>query len=81
MWQDIIISAGGVFFTVALIPSLIGKNKPAVGTSVPTSIILFVMILTYASLGLWMSAVMNAVMCFLWAVLAFQQITINRKTK
>lgn len=73
MWQDFIISGGGVFFTIALIPSLLSKDKPALTTSVMTSTILFAMIITYASLGLWLSSVMNAVMCLLWAILAFQK--------
>ena len=73
MWQDLIISGGGVFFTLALIPSLLSKDKPALTTSIVTSSILFVMIITYASLDLWLSSFMNAVMCVLWAVLAIQK--------
>ena len=81
MWQDLIISAGGVFFTIALFPSLLSKDKPAFATSVMNSSILFAMIITYASLGLWLSSIMNAIMCCLWAVLAFQKMHSKKKSK
>lgn len=77
MWQDIIISIGGVFFTIALIPSLLSQDKPALTTSVMTSSILFILVFTYASLGLWLSSLMNAIMCLLWATLAVQKLRLK----
>ncbi len=76
-WQDIVISLGGVFFAVALTPSLIGEDKPAFKTSIITASILIIMVFTYASLELWLSALMNAIMCVMWGILAVQKYRIG----
>lgn len=68
MWQDLIIGAGGVIFTIGLFPSILSNDKPAFATSVINASVLFIMIITYASLGLWLSSVMNAVMSTLCGV-------------
>lgn len=80
VWQDVIIAVGGVFFAISLIPSLVSNDKPALKTSVMTAGILSVMVFTYASLGLWLSTIMNIIMCSLWATLAIQKHRID-KTK
>ena len=78
VWQDIVISLGTFFFGLALIPSLISKDKPAFKTSVMTAFILFVMVITYATLGLWMASAMNIIMCILWSTLAIQKLNIDK---
>jgi hypothetical protein len=52
-WQDIVISAGALILALALWPSILSKDKPALWTSLVTGAVLFVFALTYGSLSLW----------------------------
>jgi hypothetical protein len=73
--QDIILTVGSLFFSVALIPSLVGKHKPAVSTSILTSIVLVVFAAVYISLSLWFSAVAISINAICWLTLAVQRYT------
>jgi hypothetical protein len=77
-WQDIIITIGTFIFAIALIPTLRSKDKPPVSTSLTTGITLIVFALTFASLGLWFSCIMNLFTGSLWLTLALQK---HRATK
>ncbi len=75
-WQDLALSIGSFIFTVALIPSLRSKHKPALSTSVLTGIILLVFAAVYLSLTLWLGAalvLLNAVTWFILAAQKYQQ--------
>jgi len=72
-WQDWIFSVGQIIFLIALIPTLKGKDKPALTTSVVTTIILVVFAITYLSLNLWYSGVSSVAMTIAWGVLAVQK--------
>jgi len=71
--QDWVFSVGQIIFLIALIPTLKGKDKPALTTSVVTSIILAIFAITYFTLDLWFSAVASVAMTAAWAILAFQK--------
>ena len=73
VWQDIVLSVGMWIFVIALIPTLRGKEKPALSTSIVTSAVLAVFVLTYATLELWLSTIASAVIAVLWFVLAAQK--------
>ncbi len=75
MTQDLIFTIGTLVFIIALIPTVIGKNKPAVATSVMTFIVLFVFGITYYSLHLYISALLTFVNALIWFFLAFQVLT------
>lgn len=72
MWQDYVLAVGAFLFTIALIPTLRGKNKPAFSTSVITSTVLWVFAGTYATLELWLATVAQVVGACAWGVLAWQ---------
>lgn len=53
IWQDWVFGIGTIIFAIALLPSVFGKEKPAISTSVPTGAILMFFAFTQASLSLW----------------------------
>lgn len=72
-WQDIVLSSSVLAFNVALIPSLFGKQKPRIATSVLTASFLIPEIIVFFSLSLWYSLVMALLNTILWSVLAIQR--------
>ncbi len=72
-WQDIVLAIGSLMFTVALIPSIKGENKPAVATSILTSCVLITVVVTYATLSLWFSAISALLNCLAWLILGVQK--------
>ncbi|MEK7599533.1 MAG: hypothetical protein AAB462_00660 [Patescibacteria group bacterium] len=72
-WQDYVLAAGSLIFTLALVPSIKSDHKPALATSLLTSAVLFTVVFTYATLSLWFSVVSASFNCFAWLVLAFQK--------
>lgn len=78
MWQDYIIAIGALVFNLALIPSIRSAQKPAILTSAPTAVVLYVFAGTFVSLHLWYSAAMQLVGGSLWAVLAIQRFLQSR---
>ena len=80
-WQDFILMVGNVVFTLALIPSILSKDKPALSTSLTTGIVLLIFSLTYFSLSLWLSTIAALITSFLWLILAFQKYYFTKLAK
>lgn len=76
--QDTILSAGSLIFVIALIPTILGKDKPAFSTSIVTATVLMVFVGVYASLSLWFSATATAITAICWLTLTLQ-ILVARK--
>lgn len=55
-WQDQVIAMTQVLFVLALLPSLQSENKPDWLTSLATTVGMFAIACTYATLSLWFSA-------------------------
>jgi hypothetical protein len=72
MWQDAVFSAGTVIFILALLPTLLGPNKPSPITSVLTGAILICFAITYVTLGLWLSGSVAFINAIVWLVIFFQ---------
>lgn len=81
IWQDWVFGIGTVIFSVALLPSIFGGEKPSMSTSVPTGSILMLFAFTQASLSLWFAAVMSIVAGSLWFILAFQRYRIKKNDR
>lgn len=77
IWQDWVFGVGAIVFAAALVPTIAGKDKPSLATSIPTGIILVVYAFTQASLSLWFAAVMSVVAAALWFTLAIQRYRIK----
>ena len=72
-WQDIVLASSFMVFNLALLPSVIGRNKPALGTSLLTTIFLIPGLVVYLSLSLWYAAIMTAINFLLWVTLVTQE--------
>ncbi len=81
VWQDIVFFVGQWVFIIALIPTLRAKEKPQISTSLVTSATLFVFAVTYFTLGLWLSAIVAALISIAWLTLAVQKHRIGKKNK
>ena len=73
IWQDWVFGIGTIVFSLALIPAILGKEKPPLSTSLSTGSILFVFAVTQASLSLWFACVMSVVAGCLWITLTVQK--------
>jgi hypothetical protein len=71
-WQDLVLGAGGIVLGIALIPSLLSEDKPHIGTSLLTSLVLATFAMAYATLELYFAGTVAAITAFGWALLAQQ---------
>ena len=81
VWQDAVITIGTICFIVALMPSLLTKNKPSIWTSSFTGASLYVLSWTYFSLDLVFSAVVALVLAAEWTILAAQVVRLRQKDR
>jgi hypothetical protein len=72
-WQDYVLAISYVVFNVALIPSIVGKDKPSLKTSAITATFQVPCFVVYLSLSLWFSAALAALNFSLWMTLAVQK--------
>lgn len=72
-WQDIVLSIGSWVFIVALVPSILGKDKPPASTSLLTGGILLIYVAVYYSLHLWVSVVSTGMLGLAWLFLGYQK--------
>lgn len=73
IWQDIVLMVGGLGFSIALIPTVRGKAKPAKSTCLATGSILAAFAVVYSTLGLWLAFGGTAATTTIWFVLLVQQ--------
>ncbi len=81
VWQDVVISIGQWIFVVALLPSVFGKDKPALSTSLITGAVLAAFAVTFATLLFWNSAISAAILSLTWFVLAVQKHPLEKNKK
>jgi len=72
-WQDIVLSISLLAFNIALLPSVTGKHKPRLTTSLLTALFLIPELVVFMTLSLWYSFAMTFVNASLWATLAIQR--------
>lgn len=71
-WQDGVLSLCGLFFAAALVPAIRGTDKPDHNSCLMTAGLLGVMVFTFCTLGLWVTAAANVVATSAWAILWWQ---------
>jgi hypothetical protein len=71
-WQDFVLATSTFAFNLALLPSVFGKHKPALGTCILTSVFLTANVAVYFSLSLWYAAIMASINLCLWTTLLIQ---------
>jgi uncharacterized membrane protein len=72
-WQDMLISIGQYIFIIALLPSVLGEDKPALSSSIMTGAILTMFAITYFTLGFWSSTFSSGFLAGMWFYLGWQQ--------
>jgi len=73
IWQDWLFMAGNIIFIAALVPAVLSKEKPPIKTSLMTGATVAAFCVGFATLGLWFSAVAQAIVSALWLSLAAQK--------
>jgi hypothetical protein len=72
-WQDVILSAGNIFFCFTLIPMLWQRGRPPLLTCIPTGLALLAGGLVFASLHLWFTALTQTITGLQWFAVAFKK--------
>ena len=72
-WQDLVLTIGSWILNFSLIPTIRGKQKPALTTSLLFVAILSVFVFTYLTLGFILTAISVLVGDICWVILAFQR--------
>lgn len=80
-WQDAIFTVGGLVFAAALLPSLLGPDKPAWSTSFATGVFLCMFGVAYVSLDLFFAATVNVLEAIMWLALGAQVVIRDRMAK
>lgn len=78
-WQDLVLAICVLAFNIALVPSVIGKDKPRISTSLMTFVFLLPQAYVFLTLSLWYSFIMSATNAILWFILAIQKVRQNSK--
>ena len=72
-WQDIMLSAGNVFFCFTLIPMLRQPERPPLLTCIPTGLALLAGGFVFATLHLWLTALTQTITGLQWLALVFKK--------
>lgn len=73
MWQDAVLTVGSLVFMLALLPSVVGEDKPAAWTSLITAAVLYVFAGVDMTIGLTFTALTTACTASLWTTLLIQR--------
>jgi hypothetical protein len=80
-WQDWVLSVGAFAILVSLVPTIRGEQKPALTTSIMSTVIVATFGVTMATLGLWLSALANVLISAAWALLAYQRYAATQRER
>ena len=72
-WQDVMLSAGNIFFCFTLIPMLRQPERPPLLTCIPTGLALLAGGLVFATLHLWLTALTQMITGLQWLTLVFKR--------
>ncbi len=71
-WQDIVLSAGNIFFCLTLVPMFRHPIRPPLLTCIPTAVALLLGGFVFATLHLWLTALTQTVQGLQWLALALK---------
>jgi hypothetical protein len=72
-WQDVVLSAGNIFFCFTLIPMLRYPGRPPLLTCIPTGLALLAGGFVFATLHLWLTALTQTITGLQWLALALKK--------
>lgn len=81
MWQDTVIAICNLAFVPAMLPTILGNDKPALSTSVLNALIVSIIAFSLATLQLWLAFTSATVIAFIWAILAVQKLKLGRRVE
>ncbi len=73
IWQDAVLMIGNIFFLIALVPSVLGENKPSKWTSLITATTLTTFAVVYFTLSLSYATIATTLSALAWRVLCIQK--------
>ncbi len=73
IWQDVVIMVGCFGFALALIPTIRSKQKPPRSSCALTLFLLCLLVICFATLGLWLSFASEVAGMLAWGILLFQK--------
>ncbi len=73
VWQDYVIALVQIGLVIALIPTLRGKDKPALSTSIMNTLLLGIITFCFFTLELYFATCTVLATALAWAVLAVQK--------
>jgi hypothetical protein len=71
-WQDLMLSAGNIFFCCTLIPMFRHPGRPPLLTCIPTGLALLAGGFVFATLHLWLTALTQTITGLQWLALVFK---------
>lgn len=77
-WQDIVIAVCQLSFLPAMMPTILGKDKPPLLTCVLNTIIVSIVVFCFVTLRLWFAAATGLTTGFVWLTLAIQKYNMDR---
>ena len=72
-WQDVMLSAGNIFFCITFIPMLCQPERPPLLTCIPTGLALIAGGFVFATLHLWLTALTQTISGLQWLALVFKR--------
>jgi hypothetical protein len=72
-WQDVMLSAGNIFFCITFIPMLRQSERPPLLTCIPTGLALVAGGFVFATLHLWLTALTQMIAGLQWLALVFKR--------
>src|SRR4029079_6891991 len=72
-WQDAVVSAGNIFFSLTLIPMLRQPGKPPLLTCIPNAVASLAGAFVFGTLHLWVTAGSLVITGVQWFILAFKK--------
>ena len=73
-WQDLVLAVGGFVIAAGIVPTILGRVKPAIVTSLTIVVVLGVSMFAFATLGLWLTAAGVALQFVLWGIVLAQTV-------
>lgn len=79
MWQDTVIAICQLAFLPAMLPTILGKDKPALSTCLMNTVIVGTITVCLATLHLWFATATGTINGLCWLTLAVQKLLQQRK--
>lgn len=77
-WQDLVLLIAQIIFIIALFPSILSKDKPAITTSIMNAVVLFIISFVNFTLNLFGALFGLFLVAVCWTILAVQKYLVDK---